>query len=191
MSCSAQELGIVGLDRRGVLYVKSAGAPEWKELPGDADRTEVRALTTMPDGTVIAVGVLIPVTRLDHALAALLRDSFGWQLGLLLTGSITALVYACVVRYLTAALQAVDASSDHVFTVGLGGEVDVSSLQGLGKDGYWPVANAEGLQAAFEEIAARVRGVLERRRGVVNLLAQRIEVLPLQLAGAARSRDFH
>lgn len=39
--------------------------------------------------------------------------------------------------------------------------------------------------------AVRVRGVLERRRGVVNLLAQRIEVLPLQLAGAARSRDFH
>lgn len=39
--------------------------------------------------------------------------------------------------------------------------------------------------------AVRVRGVLERRRGVVNLLAQRIEVLPLQLAGGPRSRDFH
>ncbi len=60
-------------------------------------------------GTVIAVGVLIPVTRLDHALAALLREALGWQVGLLLTGSIAALVYACLVRYLTAALQAVDA----------------------------------------------------------------------------------
>jgi iron(III) transport system permease protein len=60
-------------------------------------------------GSVIAVGVLIPVTRLDHALAALLKEGFGIQAGLLLTGSIAALVYACVVRYLTAALQAMDA----------------------------------------------------------------------------------
>ena len=60
-------------------------------------------------GSVIAVGVLIPVTRLDHALAALLQQALGWQPGLLLTGSIAALVYACLVRYLTAALQAVDA----------------------------------------------------------------------------------
>ena len=60
-------------------------------------------------GSVIAVGVLIPVTRLDHALAALAQQLFGWQIGLLLTGSIAALVYACLVRYLTAALQSVDA----------------------------------------------------------------------------------
>ena len=60
-------------------------------------------------GSVIAVGVLIPVTRLDHVLAALLRETLGWQPGLLLTGSIAALVYACLVRYLTAALQAVEA----------------------------------------------------------------------------------
>ena len=60
-------------------------------------------------GSVIAVGVLIPVTRLDHALAALLRDSLGLNVGLLFTGTIAALVYACVVRYLTAALQAMDA----------------------------------------------------------------------------------
>ena len=60
-------------------------------------------------GSVIAVGVLIPVTRLDHLLAAGLRDAFGIELGLLLTGSIAALVYACLVRYLTAAMQAVEA----------------------------------------------------------------------------------
>ena len=60
-------------------------------------------------GSVIAVGVLIPVTRLDHLLAQGLRAAFGLELGLLLTGSIAALVYACLVRYLTAAMQAVDA----------------------------------------------------------------------------------
>ncbi len=78
--------------------------------PGGAMRWahRVAGLGYALPGSVIAVGVLIPVTLLDHGLAALLRDSFGWQVGLLLTGSIAALVYACVVRYLTAALQAVD-----------------------------------------------------------------------------------
>jgi len=60
-------------------------------------------------GSVIAVGVLIPVTRLDHALAALAQQLFGVNPGLLITGGIAGLVYACVVRYLTAAMQAVDA----------------------------------------------------------------------------------
>ncbi|HEU5295261.1 MAG TPA: iron ABC transporter permease [Burkholderiaceae bacterium] len=60
-------------------------------------------------GSVIAVGVLIPVTRLDHLLAAALRSWTGIEAGLLLTGGIAALVYACLVRYLTAALQSVDA----------------------------------------------------------------------------------
>lgn len=60
-------------------------------------------------GSVIAVGVLIPVTRLDHLIADLLRQSLQVEVGLLFTGGIAALVYACVVRYLTAALQSVDA----------------------------------------------------------------------------------
>jgi error-prone DNA polymerase len=38
--------------------------------------------------------------------------------------------------------------------------------------------------------ALRIRGVLERHQGVVNVLAQRIEALPLTLADALRSRDF-
>ena len=38
--------------------------------------------------------------------------------------------------------------------------------------------------------ALMVRGVVERYQGVTNLLAQRIEPLPLGLADALRSRDF-
>ena len=60
-------------------------------------------------GSVIAVGVLIPVTRLDHLLAGAWRAWTGLDAGLLFTGGIAALVYACLVRYLTAALQSVDA----------------------------------------------------------------------------------
>lgn len=61
-----------------------------------------------------------------------------------------------------AALDAVQKSKQHVFTVGLGGEVDVQALQGFGKDGYWPVAKAEQLAGAFEEISARVAGLANR-----------------------------
>jgi error-prone DNA polymerase len=39
--------------------------------------------------------------------------------------------------------------------------------------------------------ALRVRGVLERHQGVVNVLAQRITALPLSVGELLRSRDFH
>ena len=65
-------------------------------------------------GSVIAVGVLIPVARLDNALVQWLNASFGWQGGLLLTGSIAALVFACLVRFLASALQSVDAALHRV-----------------------------------------------------------------------------
>ncbi len=61
-------------------------------------------------GSVIAVGVLIPVTRLDHWLAAQWQAWFGDNPGLLITGGIAALVYAYLVRFLAVALQAVGAS---------------------------------------------------------------------------------
>ncbi|MFC5302834.1 ABC transporter permease [Azospira restricta] len=61
-------------------------------------------------GSVIAVGVLIPVTRLDNWIAAGWQAVFGSNPGLLLTGGIAALVYAYLVRFLAVALQTVGAS---------------------------------------------------------------------------------
>jgi iron(III) transport system permease protein len=59
-------------------------------------------------GSVIAVGVLIPVTRLDHWLAAAWEQAFGANPGLLLTGSIAALIYAYLARFMSVALQTVE-----------------------------------------------------------------------------------
>lgn len=59
-------------------------------------------------GSVIAVGVLIPVTRLDHWLAARWLEWFGANPGLLLTGGIAALVYAYLARFLAIALHTVE-----------------------------------------------------------------------------------
>lgn len=59
-------------------------------------------------GSVIAVGVLIPVTQLDTWLAATIHELTGTHPGLLITGGIAALVYAYLVRFLTVSLQTVD-----------------------------------------------------------------------------------
>lgn len=46
-------------------------------------------------------------------------------------------------------------------------------------------------RAARQAPLLKVRGVLERRQGVINLLAQRVHALDSALAGHIRSRDFH
>ena len=61
-------------------------------------------------GAVIAVGVLIPVTRLDNWLIAQWTDWFGYNPGLLLTGGIAALIYAYLVRFMSVALHTVESS---------------------------------------------------------------------------------
>ena len=61
-------------------------------------------------GPVIAVGLLIPLARLDNVIAEWLRASFGWQTGLLITGGLAALIYACVVRFMATALQTMDSA---------------------------------------------------------------------------------
>lgn len=65
-------------------------------------------------GSVIAVGVLIPVTRLDHALAALWEQIFHVHPGLLLTGGIGALIYAYVARFLSVALQSLESGMGRI-----------------------------------------------------------------------------
>jgi len=61
-------------------------------------------------GAVIAVGVLIPVTRLDNWLAGQWEHWFGNNPGLLVTGGIAALIYAYLVRFLAVALHTVESS---------------------------------------------------------------------------------
>ena len=61
-------------------------------------------------GSIIAVGILIPVATFDNALSAWLEANFGFRTGLLLTGSIAALVFAYLVRFMAVALHTVQAS---------------------------------------------------------------------------------
>jgi iron(III) transport system permease protein len=65
-------------------------------------------------GAVIAVGILLPLGKLDNAIAAWLQEQFGVKTGLLLTGSIIALIYAYLVRFLAVAFQTVEAGLTRV-----------------------------------------------------------------------------
>ncbi|MDF3073128.1 MAG: iron transporter permease [Alphaproteobacteria bacterium] len=60
-------------------------------------------------GAVLAVGILLPLTALDHGIDALARLSFGVSTGLLLTGSAAALLGAYTIRFLAVALNTVEA----------------------------------------------------------------------------------
>jgi iron(III) transport system permease protein len=75
-----------------------------------APAVRVAALGYALPGAVIAVGVLLPLARLDHALAWAVERVLGREVGLLLTGTAAALVYAYLVRFLAISLQTVEAS---------------------------------------------------------------------------------
>src|ERR671933_447785 len=61
-------------------------------------------------GSVIAVGILIPIGQVDNTIDAGMRSIFGVSTGLLFSGTITALVYAYLVRFLAVSLSTVEAS---------------------------------------------------------------------------------
>lgn len=60
-------------------------------------------------GTVLAIGVLIPLAGFDNALDGYLRSHAGISTGLLLSGSGFAIIYACTVRFMTMAEGTLDA----------------------------------------------------------------------------------
>ncbi|MGL4437640.1 MAG: ABC transporter permease [Bosea sp. (in: a-proteobacteria)] len=58
-------------------------------------------------GTVIAVGVLIPFGLLDNVLDSFMRANLGISTGLLLSGTLAALMLAYLVRFLAVAMQSI------------------------------------------------------------------------------------
>ena len=69
----------------------------------------IAALGYAVPGAVIAVGVLVPLAGFDNWLDALMREHFGVRTGLMLTGSVAALVLAYVARFLAVALNNIEA----------------------------------------------------------------------------------
>jgi iron(III) transport system permease protein len=84
-----------------------------------ADRRAASAMTKFANravglgyaipGTVIAVGVLTPVTLLDQQLADFASLLMGREVGLILTGGVAVLIYAYLIRFLAISLQTCEA----------------------------------------------------------------------------------
>ncbi|MEQ9334584.1 iron ABC transporter permease [Thalassobaculum sp.] len=60
-------------------------------------------------GAVLAIGVLIPFAAFDNAVDGFLRQTVGISTGLILSGTVAALVFAYTVRFLAVSLGAVEA----------------------------------------------------------------------------------
>lgn len=76
---------------------------------GVAAAVRVAGMGYAVPGTVIAVGVLIPFAWIDNRIDAWMRDSFDISTGLLLSGTLVALLFAYTVRFLAVSLQTVEA----------------------------------------------------------------------------------
>jgi len=72
------------------------------------------AISYAVPGTVLAIGLLIPLAGLDNFIDDLMRSLFGLSTGLVLSGTAFAIVLAYTIRFLAASLGAVEAGLSKV-----------------------------------------------------------------------------
>lgn len=84
--------------------------PNW----GMRSAVRISAMGYAIPGSVIAVGVLIPVANLDNGIDSWMRSHFGISTGLLLSGTIASLIFAYLVRFLAVAFGAVESSLNKI-----------------------------------------------------------------------------
>ena len=84
--------------------------------PNGVMKTAVRiaAMGYAIPGSVIAVGVLIPVAGLDNIIDRWMQATFNISTGLLLSGTIASLVFAYLVRFLAVAFGSVESSLNKI-----------------------------------------------------------------------------
>ena len=80
-----------------------------KSTIGVKSAVRVASMGYAVPGIVVAVGVLLPFALLDNAIDGWMREHFKVSTGLLLSGTLFALVFAYLVRFLAVSIQAVEA----------------------------------------------------------------------------------
>jgi len=84
---------------------------KWNRLQLLKPLTKVAVLGYAIPGAVIAVGVLIPTLFLDKWLITFFKNSFDIKIGFLINGTIAALIYAYMIRYMAVAYNPIEATS--------------------------------------------------------------------------------
>jgi iron(III) transport system permease protein len=91
-----------------VYALKRDGRPLWRGL------MRIALLGYATPGVVIAVGILIAVGAFDAAIDGVARSLFGVSTGLVLAGTIAAVLYGCLVRFFAVAYSPLDAGLTRV-----------------------------------------------------------------------------
>ena len=85
-------------------------------MPGKATFASIRMASigyAIP-GTVVAVGVIIPFAWLDGRIDTFMQSSFGISSGLIFSGTLIAVMFAYVVRFLAISLQTVESGLEKI-----------------------------------------------------------------------------
>jgi iron(III) transport system permease protein len=109
-------VGVAGL-AAGVTVLIGLGLAYARRLaPNAFVRTVVRAagLGYAVPGTVLAIGLLLPLAGLDNRIDAWMRATFGVSSGLLLSGSLFVVVLAYAIRFLAVSLGALEAGFERL-----------------------------------------------------------------------------
>ncbi len=101
-------------------------------------------------GAVLAIGVIIPLARLDNAVDSFMRDAFGISTGLLLSGTIIAVTYGYLARFLALSFGTLEASLTKV-TPSMDGAARTLGLNPLGvlRRVHVPLVRGSALTAAL------------------------------------------
>jgi iron(III) transport system permease protein len=76
--------------------------------------TQIASLGYAVPGAVIAVGTLVPLGQLDNLISNWTEATFGLKTGLLLSGTIVALIFAYLVRFMAVSFNSVEASLSQI-----------------------------------------------------------------------------
>ena len=129
-------------------------------------------------GTVIAVGVMVPLAWVDNTLDAWMRETFDVSTGLLLSGTLFALLFAYTVRFLAVSIQAIDAGLGKIKpTMDDAGRSLGLSPFGVLKNIHLPIMKGTVLTAlllVFVDVLKELPATLIMRPFNFNTLAQQI-----------------
>jgi iron(III) transport system permease protein len=102
-------LVIVGAILTVIIAGTLAYAGRLRQTPVVLGAARFAALGYGIPGTVLAVGIMLPFIALDNLVDGLARSTFGVSTGLLLSGTLVAVVFGYVVRFLAVALNPIEA----------------------------------------------------------------------------------
>jgi len=97
-----------------VLSLILAYAKRLKNSPTVVSAVTIAGLGYALPGTIIAIGIIIPLAWLDHQIIDLFDALFDIELGLMLSGTLFALLFAYTVRFLAVSLGAVQSGLDKI-----------------------------------------------------------------------------